>query len=162
VTFKLTYAAHILEMVNDVIQEEQPSSRTFQLLCNTLHMISKTEKELDLIARIFEFRFLSILGYAPYVKGCIKCGTDRLEGTSFSFKKCGLLCNDCISDDFYSSNISPGAIKSLRYIIHCNSKELFNFNVSESVLDELNKISRRFIKDRLEKDYNKLDFLKSL
>jgi DNA repair protein RecO (recombination protein O) len=40
--------------------------------------------------------------------------------------------------------------------------ELFGFDLSPDVLEELSSISRRYLRDRLEKEYNKLDYLKVL
>ena len=159
---KLTYSAHIADIVNDVIQEEQPAGRVMQLFLNTLHMLAKTDKSPELIIRIFELRFLSILGYAPYVKGCIECGSNEPVNVSFNFSKCGIVCQKCLPGGSNSIRISAGTARTLYHIIHAPIKELFSFNVSSDVLDELGKISKRYLKDRLEKDYTKLDFLKGI
>lgn len=157
---RLTYSAYIADIVNDMIQEEQPAAKSLQLLLNTFYMLSKTDKSPELITRIFEIRFLSILGYAPGVRACINCGNEETDEVFFSFKKCGLLCNECLNADPYAQGISKGTAKALNYIVYSAIKELFRFDVSEEVLYELNNISRRYLKDRLDKDYKKLDYLK--
>lgn len=161
---RLTYAAHFIDILNDVIQENQPSPRALQLLLNSLHMLSKTDKEPELIARIFELRFLSIMGYAPYVRSCIICGREECEGISFSFKKCGFICNNesCISNDVYGLELSHGAVRAIQHIVHAKADELFSFKLSAQVLDELGRITKRYLRERLEKDYTKLDFLKEI
>ena len=70
---KLTYAAHTLSIVNDVIHENQPSPGVMQLLLNTLYVLSNKDKNPLLVTSIFEMRFLSILGYAPTIKCCSYC-----------------------------------------------------------------------------------------
>lgn len=157
---KLTYAAHFAELTSDTIQENQPAGKVLQLFLNTLHMLSKTQKQPELLARIFELRLLSITGYAPFIRSCIVCGRDDCESYSFSFMKCGLICCGCAPGDRFAIELSAGAIKALAYIIYANSEELFSFNLSQQVLDELGRITRRYIKERLEKDYTKLDYLK--
>lgn len=159
---KLTYAAHMVDILEDVIQENQPSPRVLQLFLNTLFMLSKTDKSPELITRIFEFRFLSILGYAPFVKSCISCGNEEMDSFLFSFKRCGYLCRNCKVHDLNAAEISAGAARALNHILCVPLKDLFNFEVSESVLREIGWISRKYLKDRLEKDYKKLDFLKQL
>ncbi len=159
---KLTYAAHIVDIVNDAVQENQSSPRILQLFLNTLHMLSKTDKSPELIARIFEFRFLFLLGYAPYVRSCMVCESDCAGGIYFSFKKCGFLCRTCKLNDINSIEISTGTARALQHIVYSPMKELFNFELSPNSLAELGRISRRYLKDRLEKEYTKLDFLKSL
>ena len=159
---KLTYAAHINEIVLDVVQEELPSTKVLQLFLNSLYMLSKTEKAPEQIARVFEMRLMAILGYAPSVKGCLKCGSEDFTDLSFSFKSCGFLCRKCKEDDRYALNISEGCARAINYVIYSNIKNIFNFDVSKSVLIELEKLSKRYLKDRLDREYNKLDFLKSL
>lgn len=159
---KLTHAAHIADIINDVMQEEQPAGRVLQLSLNTLHILAKTDKPPELITRIFELRFLSILGYAPYVKGCMECAEEDSTNLYFSFRKCGFICHKCVLTDNGAINISPGAARTLQHIVHAKMKDLFHFTVSQEVLNELSRISKRYLRDRLEKDYTKLDFLKEL
>lgn len=159
---KLTYAAHINEIILDIVQEELPSTKVLQLFLNSLYMLSKTEKAPEHIARVFEMRLMALLGYAPYVRGCQKCGSDDFKDLSFSFKSCGFLCRNCKEDDRYAMNLSEGCARAINYIMYSNMKTVFNFDVSKSVLLELEKLSKRYLKDRLDREYNKLNFLKML
>jgi DNA repair protein RecO (recombination protein O) len=160
----LTYSAHIIDIVFDIIQEDQPATKVLQLFLNTLHMLAKTDKSPELITRIFEIRTLSIIGYAPFVRGCMVCGGGDLNSIAFSFKKCGFICDHgaCITQDSFAKSILPGTAKALYYIVNARMDELFSFNVSPDVLEQLRTISRRYLRERLEKDYTKLDFLKDL
>lgn len=159
---KLTCSAHIMDLIADVIQENQPASKVLQLFLNSLFMLAKTDKSPELVTRIFEFRFLSILGYAPNIKVCCKCSSDDFNEVFFSFKNCGLLCSSCRNDDPSAIRISQGAVKALNHIMSAKMDKLFNFEVSQGVLNELSKVGRRYIRDRFERDYNKMDFLNSL
>ncbi|HHW49521.1 MAG TPA: DNA repair protein RecO [Clostridiaceae bacterium] len=161
---RLTYSAHIVDIINDIVQENQPASRTLQLFLNTLHMLTKTNRNPELVTRIFELRLLSILGYAPFVKGCISCGKTDTANLMFSFKKCGFICDEagCREKDNSAVRILPGTAKAMYHIVHSRMEELFSFDVSQEVLGELGTIMRRYLRERLERDYTKLDFLKSL
>lgn len=161
---RLTYAAHFIDIINESILENQPSPRALQLLLNSLHMLSKTDKDPQLIARIFEMRVLSILGYAPYVRSCMICGSGDINNVSFSFRKCGFLCSSdsCTSNDGFAIPLSQGAARAIQYIVHAKPAELFSFRLSQQVLDELGRINRRYLRERLEKDFTKLDFLKEI
>ncbi|MCX7923509.1 MAG: DNA repair protein RecO [Clostridia bacterium] len=159
---KLTYAAHMLDLINDIVQEEQPATKMLQLFLNTLHVLAKTDKSPELITRIFELKLISILGYAPQVGSCTVCGGEEFSNVSFSFKKCGFICGCCIEHDKYSMKILTGTAKAINYIVYAKMDELFNFNLSNEVLNELGRVTRRYLRDRLEKDYTKLDYLKSL
>jgi len=161
---KLTYASHFVDIISDTVQEGQPAVKILKLLLNSLYILSRTDREAELIARIFELRFLALAGYAPQVSGCCVCGKETGSSFSFSFKKCGLICSDekCMSQDIFSQELSPGAVRALRHIIYSKSSELFNFSLSPQVLEELGRISRRYLRERLEKDFTKLDMLKKI
>lgn len=160
---RLTYAAHIIDIILDIIQENQPASKVLQLLLNTMHMLCKSDKNPELLVRIFELRLMSILGYAPNVKGCMECGSEEMSGgLAFSFSKCGVLCSACKIKDKLAMDISAGTYRTMNHIIYSSPQELFSFNVSDTVLNELGRINRRFLKDRLERDYTKLEFLREL
>jgi DNA repair protein RecO (recombination protein O) len=161
---KLTYSAHILDITNDIIQENQPASRVLQLLLNSLYMLAKTDKSPELIIRIFEFRILTILGYAPCVSSCSICGKESKGGYFFSFNKCGFICDNeiCRAEDRFAIEIMPGTAKAIAHIVHSPARELFSFDLSPEILGELGRISKKYLTDRLERDYTKLDFLKSL
>ena len=161
---KLTYAAHFMDIVLELIQENQPSARLLKLLLNTLHMLAKTQKSPELISVIFELRAVSIAGYAPHVNSCMSCGEAPDNSYCFSFSKCGFLCDreKCSGEDRLSILLSPGASRAIQHIVYAPMEELFGFGLSEVVLEELGRITRKYLRERLERDFTKLDFLKSI
>ena len=162
---KLTYAAHLAELVYDTAQENQPSARTLKLFLNALYYLVKTNRSSELITKIFELRYLCILGYAPYVKGCINCMNESPENLAFSFKKCGFVCcnEKCMSeDDKDAIKLSSAAAKAIRHIVQSNINVLFNFELSEPILKEVTTVIDKFLREMLEKDYTKLKFLKDI
>jgi DNA repair protein RecO (recombination protein O) len=161
---KLTYAAHFLDIILELIQENQPSPRLLKLLLNSLHMLAKTQKPPELISCIFELRAISIAGYSPHVSSCMSCGQAPEKNYSFSFAKCGFLCDreKCSEEDRASVLLSHGASRAIQHIICAPMGELFGFGLSPEVLEELARITRRYLRERLERDFTKLDFLKSI
>lgn len=161
---KLTYAAHFMDIVQEIIQENQPSPKLLQLLLNSLHMLAKTEKPPELVSRVFELRALSTAGYAPHVRSCMLCGLESERAYSFSFSICGFICGreKCSAEDRFAFELSHGAAKAIQHIICASMNELFSFGLSPEVLEELGHISRRYLRERLERDFIKLDFLKSI
>jgi DNA repair protein RecO (recombination protein O) len=161
---KLTYAAHFMDIVLELAQEEQPAPRLLQLLLNSLYMLAKTERPPELISRIFELRALSVSGYAPHTASCIVCGQEAEKFYSFSFSKCGFICDreKCSVTDNYSLPLSSGASRAMQYIIFSKMEDLFKFRLSADVLEELERVMKRYLRDQLERDFTKLDFLKSI
>lgn len=161
---KLTYAAHFMDIILEIVQENEPSPRLLQLLLNSLHMLAETTKQPELLSRIFELRALTLAGFAPHVGCCMGCGLEALKSCSFSFLKCGFLCDSekCTDLDRSAVEVSSGAAKALQHIVLSGVRELFSFGVSPDVLAELGRISLRYLRERLERDFTKLDFLKSI
>lgn len=159
---KLTCAAHMTDIINDIAQENQSSIEILKLFLNSLYMISNSNKPILQTVTIFEIKLLSILGYAPWVNGCINCGDKKIDNISFSFIKCGFICENCTFVDKRAIRLSEGATKAIYYIVCSNMKNIFSFEVSNEVLNELKTVSKIYLKNQLEKDYKKMDFLKYL
>lgn len=157
---KLTYAAYMLELINDVLQENQSANRLLRLFLNTLHFLSNSEKSPELVTRIFELRFITLMGYAPVTDRCASCGSP-CNCDRFSFKMSGLVCKNC-TDREDAIEISEGTAKAVKHIVKSSMSDLFAFEVSPRVLEELEMINRRYIREKLEKDYKRLDFLKKV
>ena len=58
---KLSYAATMLQMINDVCMEGETCYKKLQLLLNTLYTLSETDKNRDLIFSAFQITLLGIL-----------------------------------------------------------------------------------------------------
>lgn len=159
---KLTYCSHILELVSDNVQEGEPSEEVLRLLLNTLYVISKTNRPLNLVTRVFELRLMSLLGYEPHVINCVNCGKAQDEDMFFEFDSSGIVCRDCLNLKARYIAVLPGTVKALKYIMYINPQKLFNFSLSEESIKELGEISKRYIKEHLGKEYKKLDYLKQL
>lgn len=159
---KLTYCSHILELIMDNVQEGEPSEDILQLLLNTLYIISKTDRPLNLITRVFELRLMALLGYEPQVYSCINCDNTGDENMYFDLDNSGLVCKDCVNLKGRVIPLLPGTVKALKYIFYISPQKLYSFSLSEASVKELEIISKRYIKEHIGKEYTKLDFLKYL
>lgn len=159
---KLTYCSHILELIEDNIQENEPSHEILQLLLNTLYVIAKTDKPVELVTRIFEIRLMALLGYEPNVAGCINCGKDDEEGMYFDFDSSSVVCPQCFNRKGRILWLEAGSVKALKYIIHINPQKLFSFSLSENLVKQLGDFSKNYINEHIGKSYNKLEYLNTL
>lgn len=157
---KLTYCSHMLELITDNIQEGEPSGRVLQLLLNTLYVISNTDKSPELVTRVFELRLMALLGYEPHTASCINCNKTEDENMYFDLDNSGLVCRECANPDGRVIPLLSGTVKALKYIMHISPQKLYSFTLSEDSTRELGVISKKYIKEHLGKEYNKLDYLK--
>lgn len=159
---KLTYCCHILELITDNVQEGEPSESILQLILNTLYVIAKTDRSLELVTRVFELRLMSILGYEPHVVSCVNCNKTDDENMYFDLDSSGLVCSECVNRKGRVIPLISGTVKALKYIMCINPQKLYNFSLSEASIKELSIVSKKYIKEHIGKEYNKLDYLKCL
>jgi DNA repair protein RecO (recombination protein O) len=156
---KLTYACHMTDMINDAVQENQPSPGVLRLFLNTLHMLLNSEKQPELVKCVFELRLLSLIGYAPNIYGCTVCGRPFTVGGYFDFENNGIACSKCVNEPS-GHFLQTGTIKAMQHIVYSPMDRLFKFTLSNVVLSELSMFVDMYTGLKLEKEYKKLDFLK--
>ena len=149
---KLTYASYITKIINDVTTENQNSYKILQLFLNTLYVISKTEKDLDLVISIFRIRLMSIIGFRPNIDKCSICGENK-NLTYFSLLDNGFKCESCGKQDKGAVKISETTKDAIRYIILADAKKIYSFEINEESKKELEIVSKLYLTEKLEKEY---------
>jgi len=149
---KINYAAHITKIIQDVTNENENSYKVLQLYLNTLYMISETDKDMDFIISVFKIKLLCVLGFKPRIEECVNCGKKE-ELLFFSIKDNGVKCKNCKIQDKGAISISSSTYMALKYIMQAPSKKLFNFNLKDESLKELELLSKIYFNQKLEKEY---------
>lgn len=153
---KLNYATTISKIIFDVTQENEPASQILQLFLNTLFILSESEKNMDLVLSIFEIRLLAIIGFLPSVARCTSCGnpmTEDMNDFYFSIKDDGMKCEICKRLDKGALHLSKTAFSALIYILSCDSKKLFSFEIPEDAINELKLLAQIYTTQKLDKEY---------
>ncbi|MDR0979260.1 MAG: DNA repair protein RecO, partial [Lachnospiraceae bacterium] len=146
---KLNAASEITKLTYDVTTENQNSYKILQLYLNTLYIISETDKDLELVISIFKMRLMMLIGYKPIVEKCSCCKQPK-KLVSFSMKYNGLECEECKLRDTSSIDISPTTLDAIKYIIGCDAKKLYSFDISEESKKELEIIAKLYTKEKIE------------
>ena len=149
---KIKYASHITKIIQDVTTENENSYKILQLYLNTLYMISEEKKDMNFILSIFKIKLLCILGFKPRVEECTNCG-QKENLLHFSIKDNGVKCEECYRQDKSSIGISPSTLLALNFIISAPPKKIFNFNLKDESLKELELVSKVYFNEKLEKEY---------
>lgn len=153
---KLNYATTISKIIYDVTQENEPAGPVLQLLLNTLYVLAETDKNKDLVFSIFQLRLLAVIGFLPNVARCVNCETPMLESMNdfyFSIKDDGVKCETCQRLDKGIIHLSKTAFSALIYILSCDSKKLYSFDIPEDAIEELKLLARIYTTQKLEKEY---------
>lgn len=149
---KLKYAVYITKIINDVTTENQNSYKILQLFLNTLYVISKTDKNLDLVISIFRIRLMSIIGFRPNIDKCGICG-EKNNLSYFSFIDNGFKCSNCGLQDKGAIKISETTKDAIRYIVLADAKKIYSFKINEESKRELEIVSKIYLTEKLEKEY---------
>jgi DNA repair protein RecO (recombination protein O) len=120
---------------------------------DTLYAISETNKNLDFIVSVFKMRLMKILGFAPNVEECVLCKSKE-NLNSFSFKDNGFKCEECSKQEAGAFGISQATKNAIIYSTKADAKKIFSFNLSENSLKEFEIVSRLYLNEKLEKEYN--------
>lgn len=159
----ISLASYFSDIVRSCVPELTDSENTARLFLNTLHYLEKNLRSEKLLKSIFELRLMSEIGFMPDVLGCRVCGNFEPQELYFSVKNGGFTCADCCSSpDEYSFKLKLPVLSAIRHIVLADFDRLFNFRVSDNTLELLSAFSESYLISHLEKNFNTLDFYKSL
>ena len=157
---KLSYSSYFLELIEKTVLEEMEEEEVLKLLLKTLMVVSKTDFDIKLCARIFEIKLMQLLGFLPDINVCGICGKNINTQYLFYAHSGAIVCSNCNSKP--SLKISNGSVLALKHIMNNDLNNIFKFNVSENVLSELTSFSKLFLNLHIDERFKTLDFAESL
>lgn len=133
------YGMYFAELVERLLEEGDSYPDIFDLLFHCWGHLHEKKADRDVLARYFELRMLSILGYHPHFQDCLYCG-DRLGPFFWNYSSGGVFCGKCRPGEglvfpfsrgthaLASSllNLAPGKITNIR-AADLQKKELQDF-----------------------------------
>ncbi len=138
-------ASTMLEVVDMVVQEDEPSVRMFLLLQRGLTVLDHMDPHPDLVTS-FLLKAADIIGVAPSFDSCAGCGTS--EGLKrFSFAAGGSLCGSCRTPGAYE--LREGLVPYLAAVAAADFTTLPE--VDPSMSREALGVTRRFMEYHLER-----------
>lgn len=142
----LTVAFKIGELVDDLTIINQRDDNLFKLLFDTFYFLdnnlAKSTKIIDFGWFYFEAQFLKILGYEPFLDGCVVCGT--ADTHYFSFSERGLVC----SKHFHQKDLSLtlGQKKCLKALFQVPLTKFNSLSLINQIMEE-----KKFLEEFLAK-----------
>lgn len=127
---KISYANILLDLSNQVAKEN--SDGMFENLLNALLCIEKGLNP-EAITQVLMLKYLDNLGIAPYLEGCVQCGsTDNI--VTISSDKGGYVCSNCT--DKYAF-VSSKALKLIKMYYLVDLKKLDKLEINNSLTKEI-------------------------
>ncbi|MFU0799692.1 MAG: DNA repair protein RecO [Xylanivirga thermophila] len=156
---KFAYATYILNATEQAINSNEGNYPLFHLLLSTLTYLAYGSTNPEDIMRIFELKFMDILGYRPQVYRCVSCGNDLDKNFKFSIDQGGLLCPRCYNRTSNGYTIQMGTIKTMQYILEMDMKRMDSLKMSTNTRRELKKILSNYVVYYLGKNIKSKDFI---
>ncbi len=146
-------ASTMIEVVDAVAQEDEPSQRLFLLLHRGLSVLDEGPPHDDLVTS-FLLKAADVIGIAPALENCAGCG--RNGGlTRFSFSAGGSLCDSCRTPGAYA--LRPGVVDYLAMVATSDMSNLPDPDRSFS--REALGVTKRFVEYHLERELESMTLL---
>ena len=154
-----TYFAQVAEVIS---QEDLPNPELLALTLNCLYGLSSLDLSEQIIKAVFELRVACLAGYTPDLFGCHACGCQ--DPDRFDLSAGRLECASCRSadSDGIRMPVSRGTVDAMHYIVNCDTKRLFSFQMGPSSAEQLYQLAETYLTTQLERGFSTLDFYKSL
>lgn len=155
------YGMYFCEFTEYMTKENNDEKEILKLLYQTLRAVAKKTIELSLIRLVFEFKIMALNGVAPQVFGCVKCEKNG-DNYRFSVSHGGLLCEECVGQDYKAIRLSTSTVYTLQYIISRDVENLYTFRVSSTVLNELTTCAKLYLDHYLGHEFKSGELLCTL
>ena len=155
---RLALAGYFAQLAADTSYDRESTAQVLRLITNALVIVSKNDREPDLIKAVFELRLLTALGFAPLLDGCGVCGCEPGGKESFFFDPVGgdLVCADCSKDG--GVKVSRDCVLLMKRSVESDEKSAYAVTLVGDLLAEFAAVCERFLLSQLEKRYDALDF----
>lgn len=158
---KVAYGTYFLELASYLTRENNDEREILKLLFQSLRALEKGKIPGKLIRCIYETRILTCFGEGMQVFSCAVCGReDHLS--HFSPGRGGCLCQSCQKQTADKIKLLDSTLYALQYMIVTPIEKLYNFLVSDEVLDQLIKMSRTYMKNNIGDQFKSLEMLEVL
>ncbi len=170
---KTALGQYILDVAADAVVPEQPDPELLRLTLNTLYAITKGLYPLNKIKAAFEFRAAALLGFAPDLTSCGRCGKEEGDGFLDVMNGC-FYCNECHlsmqtsipsdGDTFEAktarilSILTPGVRVAAGYVMTAPVERVFAFRLQQEDLRLFCRAAEDYLLNHLERSFNTLHF----
>lgn len=148
---RLAYGYYVAELIMKFVQGSETPRFLFDLLLKTLFSLEKIPKEsLPALIHGFELKMLTILGYRPFLEGCIDCGRPIKKSNSlyFSGYEGGILCPSC-GKGKARKTISHKAVQWMRFLLTSSLDKAVQVKLTQDLRRELELIPKDYIPYRI-------------
>lgn len=177
---RMALAAYICDIACDITGESVSSVDILRMTLNSFYAIAKGLYPLSIIKGVYEMRAAGFSGYVPDLEGCAVCSEKTPKKGMLDVMNGCLYCEKCaekhlneaqkemyehpeLAERIIYCRLTANTLAALRYSLFSNSSRMFSFELSEE--EEIRYFSHaceKYLLHHLERDFNTLNFYKSL
>ena len=158
---RVSKGLYIAELMDAFSTEGAASHSLFHRILRTLSWLESAQNP-DLLVRHFEMHLLMDSGYEPEIINCVEC-RETLEPADHLFAPMsgGVLCPACLKNSSEALiPLSMNAMKVLRFLRRESRYDRVDcLEVAPSVVSEMERLLRNYIRFILEKDLKSAEFM---
>lgn len=160
----LSLASYIAEVLSTEAEDAPGSPDIQRLALNCLYALSNGLSTPAVIKAAFELRYMALAGYEPDLTACAVCGTPHPVQPVAMLEAGTVRCRGCSVAGAGGKQLplSITALEAARYILSCDLKKLFSFQLPEDELRRLGSFSEAYLLACMERSFRTLDFYKSV
>lgn len=147
--------SEIIELTLNFLPEAEANKNVFSLLLKTL---KASEKNCNMLLTIilYKIKFLNLIGYAPRLTGCGRCGR---SGYSFYVSHGSILCEMCAGSIDRPIKLSPGTIKLYESLSKWDISLSERIKPSQNLLSELSNMINDHIRYTISRPLKSKSFI---
>lgn len=145
---RFAYVCYLFEIIDKFTEQGEPQFSLFRLLLKILFLMENISKcSLNLLIESFQLKLLNILGYQPYLRGCVNCGkkASSISHLYFGLRSGGLLCGNCKSADEKRISFSQEAFLLMRHLLSLRLEEISGEKTNKVIEKEIEMILRAYL-----------------
>ncbi|MBC8588370.1 DNA repair protein RecO [Paratissierella segnis] len=160
---RMIYGFYILELIEKSTPFEEENERIFLLLKKGLKILSELDRDFLKFVAAYEVKFISFLGYRPYLNRCVNCNKEIKSDMKFSSINGGLLCEECYSIDLSAKSVDSLFVKGLNDLLYSSLDSLDDVNIFNTTLKSIHDVLLNYILLNIErKEFKSLNILNSI
>lgn len=160
---RVVYGQYMLELMDKSIPEEQENEKLFMLLLKGLRVLSNLDKDFLKFVIAYELKFISFLGYRPFLDKCVICGSLDMSHIKYSINEGGIICPNCFCKDPFSIYINNEILDGMQKLLYSPLEKTTDIIISKDSLYKLHNIIVEYILFNIDrKRFNSLNIMESL
>ncbi len=161
---RLALASYLAEVLATEAEDAPSEPELLRLALNSLYALSEGLCPPEVIKAAFELRYMVLSGYGPAWSACAVCGSPYPVMPVIQLEGGTVCCRDCVRPGSIGRQqpVTVGVLEAARYILNCDLKKLFSFQLPEDDLRRLGKLAEGYLLTCMERSFRTLDFYKSV